>query len=219
MGQFDSWQPSPADANEGLGGGASPAVLAAGASQCSASTFSDVCVLDMSLALIQAVASSDPSFAVQLFTASVLGPCWTQYAGVWGLARSVRVEALLPLQCLEGETLPAVGMSIEESESALHLGAARVPRLCAALQPSFVLAMLAPCAHLVTGGTGGLGLLTARWLAQCGACALVLVARKGALLSEAGPAWHQMQATSTSTLLQRCDTAETAHVQHLAALL
>ena len=141
------------------------------------------------------------------------------YAGVWGLARSVRVEALLPWQCLEGEMLPAVGMSIEESESALHLGSARVPRLCAALQPSFVLEVLAPGAHLVTGGTGGLGLLTARWLAQCGACALVLAARSGALLSEAGLAWDQMQATSTSTLLQRCDTAETAHVQYLAALL
>ena len=34
--------------------------------------------------------------------------------------------------------------------------------------------------HLVTGGTAGLGLLTARWLAQHGASKLLLVSRSGA---------------------------------------
>ena len=36
-------------------------------------------------------------------------------------------------------------------------------------------------AHFVTGGTGGLGLLTARWLAQRGARSLALASRSGAL--------------------------------------
>ena len=35
--------------------------------------------------------------------------------------------------------------------------------------------------HVLTGGTGGLGLLTARWLATCGARALVLASRSGNL--------------------------------------
>eukprot|EP00966_Prymnesium_polylepis_P317499 7335384-Prymnesium_polylepis.1 len=36
-----------------------------------------------------------------------------------------------------------------------------------------------PSMHLITGGTAGLGLLTARWLAQHGATALALVSRGG----------------------------------------
>ena len=72
-------------------------------------------------------------------------------------------------------------------------------------------------AHLVTGGTGGLGLLTGRWLAQRGACDLILASRSGALAHEAAAEWAVVQASDAAASLQRCDTGEEAHVRRLVA--
>ena len=43
--------------------------------------------------------------------------------------------------------------------------------------------------HVVTGGTGGLGLLTGRWLAQRGARRLALASRSGTLARGAAMEW------------------------------
>ena len=72
--------------------------------------------------------------------------------------------------------------------------------------------------HAVTGGTGGLGLLTGRWLAQRGARSLVLVSRGGALAKDMSTHWDAMGARGCTAGLERCDTSETTHVVRLMAL-
>merc|ERR1712086_1231531 len=59
--------------------------------------------------------------------------------------------------------------------------------------------------QLLTGGTGGLGLLTARWLAQRGAPAIVLASRGG------------VRASGAAVHLARCDVAEPSHLRRLLA--
>jgi NADPH:quinone reductase-like Zn-dependent oxidoreductase/3-oxoacyl-(acyl-carrier-protein) synthase len=72
--------------------------------------------------------------------------------------------------------------------------------------------------HAITGGTGGLGLLTGRWLAQRGARSLVLASRSGTLAKDAGAEWEAVQASKVTASLERCDTSEAAHVARLVAL-
>jgi 3-oxoacyl-(acyl-carrier-protein) synthase/NADPH:quinone reductase-like Zn-dependent oxidoreductase len=71
--------------------------------------------------------------------------------------------------------------------------------------------------HVVTGGTGGLGLLTGRWLAQRGARSLVLASRSGALAKGADVEWEAIKASGVTSSLERCDTSEAAHVIRLVA--
>ena len=71
--------------------------------------------------------------------------------------------------------------------------------------------------HVVTGGTGGLGLLTGRWLAQRGTRSLVLASRSGALAKDTGTEWEAMEASGVTPSLERCDTGEAVHVRRLVA--
>ena len=71
--------------------------------------------------------------------------------------------------------------------------------------------------HVVTGGTGGLGLLTGRWLAQRGASHLVLASRSGALASDAAAELDAVQASGTASSIERCDIGESTHVRRLLA--
>ena len=59
--------------------------------------------------------------------------------------------------------------------------------------------------HLITGGTGGLGLLTARWLAQGGVAALALASRSGTITSEGLEEERLLNATASRVLFERCD--------------
>ena len=72
-------------------------------------------------------------------------------------------------------------------------------------------------AHVVTGGTGGLGLLTGRWLAQRGARSLTLASRSGTLAEHTNVEWKAVQASGTSPSLVRCDTGEMAHLRRTIA--
>ena len=71
--------------------------------------------------------------------------------------------------------------------------------------------------HIVTGGTGGLGLLTGRWLAQRGGQHVVLASRSGAVVSGSATEWDAMLATTATAILKRCDTAEATHIRRLIA--
>ena len=72
--------------------------------------------------------------------------------------------------------------------------------------------------HVVTGGTGGLGLLTSRWLAQRRVGHLILASRSGALANAADSEWESIQASGANVSLERCDTSEIVQVQKLFAL-
>ena len=71
--------------------------------------------------------------------------------------------------------------------------------------------------HVVTGGTGGLGLLTGRWLAQRGTRSLVLASRSGAFAKNKGIEWEAMEASGVTPSLERCDTGQAVHVLRLVA--
>eukprot|EP00966_Prymnesium_polylepis_P051025 1181282-Prymnesium_polylepis.1 len=72
-------------------------------------------------------------------------------------------------------------------------------------------------AHVVTGGTSGLGMLTGRWLAQRGARRLVLASRSGKLAQDTKSEWQAaVQASGgTEPLKERCDTGETEHIRRM----
>lgn len=68
--------------------------------------------------------------------------------------------------------------------------------------------------HAITGGTGGIGLLTAGWLAGCGVPAVILLSRSGMAASAADGA-AAMRASATSlVLIAKCDvsSSEDAHL-------
>ena len=94
------------------------------------------------------------------------------HGGGWGLARSVRSEAQLPMRCMGASVSSAVGRggTLTEPEVLLllHSTTCLVSRLTS-MQSMMSMRDASPLfgkGHLVTGGTGGLGLLTGRWLGQ-----------------------------------------------------
>ena len=70
---------------------------------------------------------------------------------------------------------------------------------------------------LVTGGTGGLGLLTARWLAQQGAQRLALGSRSGVLAPGANAEWEAISATSAEVDVFCLDAAQRLHMQRASS--
>ncbi len=64
--------------------------------------------------------------------------------------------------------------------------------------------------HLVTGGTGGLGLLTGRWLAQRQARNLMLTSRSGIVPRE-DKSTKSIFNSAASVSFERCDASETSH--------
>ena len=139
-----------------------------------------LCALEVALALVQSQADATQPPAVWLLTTGTQQAARTHgasHAGAWGLARSARAEARLPVRCVDGGLAAACecGDALLEPELVVRSAHRLAPRLSAA--PHFsdmTLAMSDTKLHVVTGGTGGLGLLTGRWLAQRGTGALFL---------------------------------------------
>ncbi|MDC0525426.1 KR domain-containing protein [bacterium] len=71
--------------------------------------------------------------------------------------------------------------------------------------------------QIVTSGTGGLGLLIRRWLAQHGAQCLVLASHSGVLAADTDAESEALQASDAAASLVRCDTGEAAQVKRLVA--
>ena len=121
------------------------------------------------------------------------------HGGLWGLARSVRAEdPSAKITCVDTKVgLCADVVSADsagaEAELVMRGPSARfLPRLTQ-FTPSDAPPTVAQeppirAMQIVTGGTGGLGLLTARWLAQCGAAGLALASRSQRALSFSPPA-------------------------------
>ena len=162
-------------------------------------------------------------------------------AGPWGLGRSARMEApATRVGCIdlgsahECERQPAVwrcmlacmdGGAPAELELSSVQVSAHVPRLAAAPPPSRTSQTAAApvCApgdfQLLTGGTGGLGLLTARWLVQQGAHGVVLASRTAVLPvggdSSAAVEYVRLTISGTRVLAERCDAADASEARRL----
>ena len=72
-------------------------------------------------------------------------------------------------------------------------------------------------AALLTGGTGGIGLLTARWLAETERHPHLVLASRSAVLSEGG--LNQLLECGAAVSLRRCDAAEAGEVRSLLAMV
>ena len=71
--------------------------------------------------------------------------------------------------------------------------------------------------HLVTGGISGLGLVTGRWLGQCGASRILLASRSGSMQHNARAEWEALRASDAEARLERCDINEAANLYLLMA--
>ena len=177
---------------------------------CEYSKPSPLCKLETALASMQMCSRNVPTIVWLL----------TNGAGLSGLARSARAEVLLPVHCIDGATTIASGQRamLAEHEAALRPAVLLVPRLAHAHQWKHAPLATAASTHLVTGGTGGLGLLTARWLAQHHAVrALAIASRSGMLASVVDHEMAALHAIDTCRLMWRCDAVEDAHMRQMVA--
>jgi len=181
-------------------------------------TAQDLLALEAALSILQTTSSNAAAPAVWFVTSAFRNARKPAYEGVWGMIRSARTESTLPLYCLGcSETQILRNHIMMEPEVAVTAGAQLVPRLVHAPNSSPCDISLT-CDHLVTGGTGGLGLLTARWLACRGAHTLALASRSGMVPRDVSGEWEQVQVTQISILIQRCDVAELADIKRLVML-
>ena len=105
-----------------------------------------------------------------------------------------------------------------EPELEWSVGGFKVPRLAKAMVGAEGSGPKTGSGQLLTGGTGGLGLLTARWLAESrGAPALVLASRSGALARGGAAEWALLGASGAAVRIARCDAADPAAVRRLLA--
>jgi len=95
-----------------------------------------------------------------------------------------------------------------EDQVAVRPGTLYVRRLVRAPRGTAVRDWTARGTALVTGGTGSLGLRTARWLADAGADHLVLVSRSGADAPGAAEAAAALEADGVRVTLAACDIAD-----------
>ena len=199
-----------------LSDGESAAVALAVAMQRASLAAGPLFGLEVALALVQTQAATMPLPKMWLIT---MGS--PTHEGSWGLARAARAEASLPVHCIDGAAAAALEQRqpLAEPEAMLGAAACLVPRLARARESTHATNAPAASTHVVTGGTGGLGLLTARWLAQRGAArALALASRSGGLARDTAGDWAGVRATTgVVTLVQRCDTAEGTSVGRLVA--
>ena len=128
------------------------------------------------------------------------------------LARRVEGNVVLGLPLQSFDMVAEYERAFRTLQSGLNTGKI-VVRITTSRLSSFV-----DGSHVVTGGTGALGLLTGRWLAQQGAPRLILASRSAALANEASAQWEAMLGSGTTASLQQCDTGEAVHVSRLMSL-
>ncbi len=131
-------------------------------------------------------------------------------AAVWGLVRSAQTEHPGRFVLVEADgDVPAEVFALDEPQVRLRAGEAFVPRL-ARLTPAGGFSWQGKV--LITGGTGGLGLVIARHLvATHGVRDLLLVSRRG----EADVTG--LEALGANVIVEACDVSDRAQVANLLA--
>ena len=146
--------------------------------------------------------------AIALDADMVLDPAWMHDTLALLAARtSTGAVSALPLDSFDMET--QYEKAFRTLQSGLNLG-----KVVMRVAPR---ESLPDGSHVVTGGTGGLGLLTARWLAQRGARNLVLASRSGVVAGDVAAEWQLVEASAANVTLEKCDTSDVKHVRRLVA--
>ncbi|WP_449657950.1 type I polyketide synthase [Amycolatopsis eburnea] len=154
-------------------------------------------------------------------------------AAVWGFGRTVALEraaawgGLVELPAEPGEAdlrhLPHVLAGLGgEDQIALRDGrllGRRLRRTTAAETPSVTPALAGPGTVLITGGTGALGVETARWLADAGVRRLVLTSRRGPAAPGATELVEELTGRGASVSVVACDVSDRDQVAAVLAAI
>lgn len=134
-------------------------------------------------------------------------------AAVWGMGRVLHQESTdlrprlidldpdEPVECLT-QLVDEVRLDADEDQVAVRAGTRFVARLQPSAEPATWLPVrLDPFGtYLITGGTGSLGLVCARWMARRGARRIVLTSRRGLPARES---WERIQDEQQLKLIQQ----------------
>ena len=151
------------------------------------------------------------------------------HLGLWGLARSVRLEApSMHLACIgvggagscaSARALPA----LSQLEGVTFEQVCHIPRLdrlspqLSQAETSGTSDASSPSTHVITGGTGGIGFIFARWLLSRPNSAVVLTSRSGRLSAAATAALHAVTNEGCEHSVRTCDSAHPSDVHRIFA--
>uniref|UniRef100_A0A0D3JYV3 PKS/mFAS DH domain-containing protein n=2 Tax=Emiliania huxleyi TaxID=2903 RepID=A0A0D3JYV3_EMIH1 len=217
---FDEASPSPAGSTDRFGGLSFAASAAVGRAASLPLT-----TLEAALSLLRVRPASTAPPRLVLLTAGAhahgaSAAPGSHHAGSLGLARTARAEGAADLHQLDLSTASAAhavavasALPLDEPDLLLRKGLLLAPRLQPCTQPPSA-ETDAPTlgSHLLTGGLGGLGLVTARWLAESGARRLILASRNGAVAP--GGVADRLPPRCT-VLAAACDAAQPSSVARL----
>ena len=165
------------------------------------------------------------------------GACHATQSGLWGLVRSVRAEQGSELRCtcvdVEG-SLGAVAAARRIWEEMVQAGesggrleevvalrgestryVARLDRLALGVGSEETMVLNGDGCYVVTGGTGALGLLTARWMVERGARRVVLLSRSGQVATNAARHWEWLQESEAAVEVVLCDVGDEEMVREV----
>ncbi|APE34761.1 hypothetical protein BOX37_13310 [Nocardia mangyaensis] len=151
-------------------------------------------------------------------------------AAVWGLARSAQSEhpGRIVLVDVDRAAIDdadealrvAAAMAAGEPQLAIRGGAALAPRLVRTTAAEPLAATFATGTVLITGGTGGLGAVTARHLITAhGARRLLLVSRRGSAAPGVAELVAELTALGADVGVSACDVSSRAAVEALLAAI
>ena len=181
-------------------------------------------IASMALALVQSQAVAVGKCAGLYLVKAASAGIAEWHDGLWGLSRSVRQEIRMPLCCVDMRRPNAwvrlvcsLVMRSDEPELLQRGDKPMYPRLINATKLSSGGSKDVGGAHMVTGGLGGLGLLTARWLTSQRATAVMLVSRSGSVACRGAFEWSLLEETSVKVHILRYDVADIGVGPHLSA--
>ena len=174
-------------------------------------------VLELALLMVQLLINTPCMPHLWLWTAGVQMGFQTKHAGLLGMVRSAFDEVQLPLHCIDAQQLTCIDAN-NELQMVIRDGHTLVARLAKIDERTRRMERFSTRdLHLMTGGTGGLGVLTARWLYHCGANTIVLASRSGMCSADASLEWAQLEGfIEPMVWMHCCDSGEATHMFRLA---
>ena len=184
-----------------------------------------LCAIELTCVLVQAQSDTKLSTTVCLVSMGLQRAIAPQGAGILGCARSVRAETSQQVNSIDvtRRLAPCIPVTTEPEllwDDAKWL-APRLMRMSHILKSvTEAITFSAVGSHVISGGTGGLGLLTSRWLAQRGAHAVTLLSRGSVISSCLRSEWHQLSAVDAMyAVVAHCNVAERVDIQRVVASL